>query len=78
MLHMQAHEQAAAAKQNKPQNKVSQSISFKDMPPDGQTQMAAEVGIQLSPVELQAKQDQDRQDKAAALLAKKQPTGPVQ
>lgn len=32
-----------------PQNKVSQSISFKDLPIDGKVQMAAEAGIKLDP-----------------------------
>lgn len=32
-----------------PVNKVSESISFKDLPPDGQQQMAAQAGIQIQP-----------------------------
>lgn len=32
-----------------PQNKVSESISFKDLPPEGQVQMAEQAGIKLSP-----------------------------
>lgn len=45
-------------KQNQPApNKVSQSISFKDLPIDGQIQMAAEAGIKLDPnVLMQEKQ----------------------
>lgn len=42
--------QADMQKQNQPPpNKVSQSISFKDLPIDGQIQMAAEAGIKLDP-----------------------------
>lgn len=32
-----------------PQPKVNQSINFKDLPPDGQQQMAQEAGIKLNP-----------------------------
>ena len=32
-----------------PQQKPSESISFKDLPPDGQVQMAAQAGIQIAP-----------------------------
>jgi hypothetical protein len=35
--------------QQAPQNKVSTSISFKDLPPQGQQQLAAQAGIQLQP-----------------------------
>ena len=38
------------------------AINYKDLPPDGQAQLAAQAGIKLNPEELQAKQDQDRQD----------------
>src|SRR5262249_12079302 len=40
--------------QAKPQPKVAQSINFKDLPPEGQAQMAAEVGINLNPQGLAA------------------------
>lgn len=42
---------AEAAKNNpqQPAEKVSQSISYKDLPPDGQRQMAAKVGIDINP-----------------------------
>lgn len=41
-------EQIQGGGQNdKGQNKVSESISFKDLPPDGQQQMAAQAGINL-------------------------------
>ncbi len=35
--------------QEAPQQKVSQSMSFKDLPPEGQVQMAAEAGIKINP-----------------------------
>lgn len=35
------------------QNKVSESISFKDLPPEGQAQMAAQAGIKLDPQSMQ-------------------------
>lgn len=40
---------AAQVQQQAPANKVSESISFKDLPPDGQRQMAAQAGIKLEP-----------------------------
>ena len=43
---MEAAQQGAVAK---PAQKIVQSLNFKDLPPDGQAQMAAEVGIQLNP-----------------------------
>jgi len=36
-------------KMNQPIKSPSESISFKDMPPEGQVQMAAQAGIELSP-----------------------------
>lgn len=42
---MQSEEQAQA--NAKPQEKISQSINFKDLPPEGQKQMAALAGIDL-------------------------------
>lgn len=38
----------------KPPPKVTQNINFKDLPPTGKAQMAAEVGIKLDPAELTA------------------------
>jgi len=40
-------QQAQAVQQQKQPEKVSQSISFKDLPAEGQQQLAAKVGIQL-------------------------------
>lgn len=38
-------------------NQVSESISFKDLPPEGQAQMAAQAGIQLDPSQIVQQQD---------------------
>ncbi len=43
----QQHQEAQQDKQ--PANKVSESISFKDLPPDGQVQMAGQAGIKIAP-----------------------------
>lgn len=48
----------------------SESINFKDVPPEGQTQMAEQAGITLTPEQMQEHQDQQRQDKADELAAK--------
>jgi hypothetical protein len=53
----------------------SESISFKDLPPEGQAQMAAQAGIMISPQEMAAHQatlDAKEAEKAAA-KAKKEP-----
>lgn len=39
---------AELEKLKKPEQKVSESISFKDLPPDGKMQMAAQAGIQIN------------------------------
>ncbi len=39
--------------QKEQQQKVSESIGFKDLPPDGQVQMAAQAGIKLDPNAMQ-------------------------
>lgn len=66
--------QAVRAAADPPQQtqKPSESITFKDLPPDGQAQMAAQVGIRLDAGQLAAAQAQD----AAQELATKQPTQP--
>lgn len=48
-LKQRLQQQAQMAAQQQPANKVSESISFKDLPPEGQVQMAAQAGIQLTP-----------------------------
>jgi predicted nuclease of restriction endonuclease-like (RecB) superfamily len=45
------------------EKKPSQSISFKDLPPEGKVQMAAQAGIEISPQEV-VKQE-DKQQKGA-------------
>jgi hypothetical protein len=57
----------AGGDQQKP---PSESINFKDLPPDGQAQMAGQAGIKLDPADLEAKQQQDKQEKAAQFAAK--------
>lgn len=50
ILHKQRHDKAIQAAQAPPQQKpVSQSINFKDAPPEVQMQMAAEAGLQMKP-----------------------------
>jgi len=48
---MQQRQEAAEASAGapNPEDKVSQSISFKDLPPDGQAQLAKKAGIILAP-----------------------------
>lgn len=55
LLAEQTAQQQQMGTQNgqQPQNKVSESISFKDLPPDGQAQMAAQAGIKLDPQQMQ-------------------------
>ena len=53
-------------KMNQPKEQVqakgpSESISFKDLPPIGQVQMAQKAGIQLSPEDIQAEKDAETQ-----------------
>jgi hypothetical protein len=52
------------------QKPPAESINYKDLPPDGQAQMAGQAGIKLDPMALAAKQEQDKQDKAAEMQAK--------
>jgi hypothetical protein len=55
-----------------PEKGPSESISFKDLPPDGQAQMAAQAGIHLTPQTLQQHAD-DQQQKQADLKAAAKP-----
>lgn len=57
---IQAKQQAAAAT-SEPPKPPSLSISFKDMPPDGQAQMAKLAGINLHPEALAAYAEAERQ-----------------
>lgn len=71
-LHLDMHAEAVAQKaaQNKVQKPPSESINFKDLPTSGKVQEAAQAGIQLDPAEMEAKEQQDKADKAAELQAK--------
>lgn len=66
-FHLQEHEQMLAQQKAQTalqssqngqdsQNKVSESIGFKDLPPDGQVQMAAQAGIKLDASQIQPPQ----------------------
>jgi hypothetical protein len=67
---LQHYQQMNQGGANKP---PSESINFKDLPPDGQVQMAQQAGIKLDPALLAAKQEQDKA--AAAAKAKAAPGG---
>lgn len=43
----------------------SKSISFKDLPPEGKAQLAAQAGIQLNPEEITADEQQEKQTEMA-------------
>lgn len=58
----QAHAQAQAQQQQQPNDKPAESISFKDLPPEGQVQLAAQAGIKLQPQQIQAHQAQQQVD----------------
>jgi hypothetical protein len=74
-LHWEEHMQAAAQKQGGAQAKPpSESINYKDLPPDGQVQLAAKGGITLDAAKLEA---EDQQDKATAALAAKAKASPA-
>lgn len=48
----------------------SESINFKDLPPDGKAQMAGQAGIQLNPAELAVKEATDKAQKSEELQAR--------
>ena len=53
MAHADAHAAAIKAAQQPPQQKPpSESINFADLPPEGQAQMAAQAGIQITPPQI--------------------------
>jgi len=54
---IQSQQQAAQQAQQEPEKPPSQSMSFKDLPPEGQMQMADKVGIVLTPESLLAKEE---------------------
>lgn len=56
-----AKQQAEAAQQGQQgSGKISESINFKDLPPDGQRQMAAKVGIDIQPTAQVAQQGAEK------------------
>ena len=70
-FHLAEHEKALAEKMTQPQGgqgkegqqKVSESISYKDLPPDGQKQMAAQAGIKIeAPQPIQQQQQKPQQN----------------
>ena len=68
--HAQTHFQQMQQAQGNAQKPPTESINYKDLPPDGQAQMAGQAGIRLNPADLEAKQQQDKADKAAELRAR--------
>lgn len=66
---------AYSPKQEAPQ-KPSESINFKDLPPEGQSQMAEQAGIHLSPEQVAAHQEQENARKAAEKMAAAVPHAP--
>src|SRR6267142_878016 len=69
--HSAALAQKQAAKAQPPEAKPpSESMNFKDLPADGQVQMAAKVGIKLDAGALQAEDAEDKRQKAETAAAK--------
>lgn len=57
--HALAHKQQMSGDQGQPEP-PKEAINFKDLPPSGQVQMAAQAGLQLDPNELAAQQQQEQ------------------
>lgn len=84
-LHLDMHadalaKKAAENKQTIPPKPPSLSMKVEDMPPNAAAQALAQDNIQVDPVELAARQEQNRQDKANELqarLASKKPAETV-
>ncbi len=68
----EAAQNAAGAEESKP---VSKSINFKDLPPDGQAQLANQAGIVLHP-EAIAAHDEHKQNKEAEITRSNSPAKP--
>lgn len=58
---MLAQQKAQSGPQGNSQDKVSESINYKDLPPDGQVQMAAQAGLKISAPPPQQPQGQQAQ-----------------
>lgn len=74
-LHAKAHydlwqKKLQAAQPKVPPKPPSLSMKVEDLPPDAAAQALAQDNIQVNPADLQAKQDQARDDKAQELQAK--------
>lgn len=66
--------------QGKSENKVSESISYKDLPPEGQQQMAAQAGINIeqpSPMQQQAGQTGQPKPSNSKLKVGKEKSSPL-
>lgn len=72
---MQAAAQAEAAKSA---GKVTESIAFKDLPPDGKAQLAAKAGIMLHPEGIAAHDQHKESRETAAAIATKVAQPPPQ
>ena len=70
--HAGEHQAILAQAQSGGQKPPSESINFKDLPPDGQVQMAKQAGLDLNPAMLLMKAAMERQDKKDQLKAKTQ------
>jgi len=57
-------------------NVPKSSINFKDLPPEGQTQLAAQAGIQISPQNIVNNQQQQVEQKASIQQPQQQPQMP--
>jgi len=74
--HMAAIAQAAQGNQPAPAEKpISESINFKDLPPEGQVQMAMKAGIKLDLNKLNVAAAQDRAAEVAKAAARVVPNG---
>ncbi len=72
-VQLQAHQQFNPQKEEAPKEeatKVSESISFKDLPPEGAVQMAAQAGITITTDQVAKLQEQARQALDAKAKAK--------
>lgn len=77
LLDQQKKQQAQQGGTQEGQNKVSESISFKDLPPEGQAQMAAQAGIKLDPAQM-AMMPQDQKPSASGQKKSSAPKAGVQ
>lgn len=74
----QATKTAMDARKAEGEAKVSESIAFKDLPPDGKAQLAAKVGIILHPEGIAAHEDHEKTRETAHEIVKKVVQPPIQ